>query len=256
MTMAALQRQILQVRVMDPGMREILCVTVGGHEAYLKSLEDELEGIRAKRREQKPLAQQKASAEAHLKRTQKAREEAATKLEELQAEQALLAARVADQQSVLAEAESKLQKARLEMVTVAEKATAEIRGTSLGGSAVTAMAVTSFFAQLPAEVAEHPEGKQAVQMVMPLMQKLDEAKKAVEASTTRALDGTGNDEQVLVVENPADPEFEAFEEVDMDDDLVAVVARRMLRREVTMRGRSSSRTGSRGFVVKKTSKQK
>ena len=109
-------------------------------------------------------------------------------------------------------------------------------------------------------------------MVMSLTQKLDEAKKAVEASTTRAQDGAGKGEQVLAAETPADPEFEAFEEMEMDDDLVAVVARRIApprgddEREEEFQDRLKASiaelkggrlsVAGRGFVVEKTSKQK
>ena len=180
-----LQKRIQQVKYMDPTLREALCAASGGHEALLKSLEDELAGVWAKQREQKPLDEQKASAEAHHKRMQKAKDDATSKLEDLRREYTEIAAKIVEQQAAVAEAEAKLQKAKLEVVTVAERAAAELRGANLCDSAVTATAVREYFDRLPPEVASHPEGQDAIKTVMDLMHKLDGARQVAVAGAGR-----------------------------------------------------------------------
>ena len=176
-----LQRQIQQLKGLDPAFRESLCSGNGGYEAFLCELEGRLEAEHAKQRQQKPISQQKASAEAHLKKMQRTKGEAVCKLEQLQADQADLAAKIAVQTAAVAGADAKLQKARLEVAAITEQATAELRGASCNDTAVTASAITGWFGKLPSDVLEHPQGKQAMQTIMELMEKLHKAKQVVEA---------------------------------------------------------------------------
>ena len=177
-----LRKQIQQLKGLELGLRESLCADKGGYAAVLKDLEARLDAECIKQREQRPTSEQKASAEAHFKRMQKAKEDATCKLEQLQAEQAALASRITLQTTALAEVDAKLQKARMEVAAVTEKASAELRGAANSDSAVTASAVTSWFNKLPPEVAQHAEAQQAMQAVMALMEKLDEAKKVAEGT--------------------------------------------------------------------------
>ena len=75
-----LQNRTQNLKEMDAELRGILCESKGGYAAYLAQFEDELRQTWARQRSQKPLPQQKASAEAHLKRRQKIRDEAADEL--------------------------------------------------------------------------------------------------------------------------------------------------------------------------------
>ena len=182
-----LQRQIQQLKGLDPVFRETLCASKGGYQTFLGELEGRLEAEYAKQREQKPISQQKASAEAHLKKMQRAKSEADCKLEELQSAHAELAAKIAMQMAAVSEADAKLQKARLEVAAVTEKATAELRGASCSDSAVTASAVTGWFGKLPTDVVEHLQAQHAMQTIMELMEKLDKAKQVVEAEAAQPL---------------------------------------------------------------------
>ena len=187
----ALQRKIQALKDMDPELRDQLCENMGGYTTFLAQLEGELQQAWARQRVHKPLAQQKASAEAHLKKRQKGRDEAATELHKLLEQQAELEAQLAQQKTVLAEAEVALQQAKLDLVAIAEKATAELRGDGSPGSfdqtsLVTAAAVRDYFQRLPASVAEHNEGQHVIQTVMALLDRLDAAAKAAQAASVGA----------------------------------------------------------------------
>lgn len=161
----ALQKKIQQLKDIDPDLREVLCEGKGGYAAFLAQLEGELQQAWARQRVQLPLAQQKASAEAHLKRKQKARDDAACELQELVEQQTELEREIAQQQVVLAETEAMLRQAKLDAVSIAEQATAELRGDgttySLCQSSIaTATTVKDFFQKLPPEVIGHPEGQE------------------------------------------------------------------------------------------------
>jgi len=173
---------------MDEELRGILCESKGGYAAFLAQLEDELRQTWARQRSQKPLAQQKASAEAHLKRRQKIRDEAADELRRLTEAHAALETKIGKQKAALAEADATLQQAKLEVVAIAERATAELRGDEKLGSyvqssIVTAATVKDFFRKLPAAVVHHEEGQQTIMQVMVLLEKLDAAAQAAAASS-------------------------------------------------------------------------
>lgn len=185
----ALQKKIQHLKDMDPELRDVLCEGKGGFAVFLAQLEDELRQAWARQRDQKPLAQQKASAEAHLKRKQKCRDEAAGELQRLTMQQAELDTKLVLQKSALAEAEAALQQAKLDAVAIAERATAELRGDGktasyTQASIVTATTVKDFFKQLPPAVAEHEDGKQVIKQVMVLLEKLDAAARAQAAAAS------------------------------------------------------------------------
>ena len=123
-----LHRQIQDLKSMDPALRDTLCEAKGGFDAFQTQLENEVQDLLARQREQRPLSQQKASADAHLRKMQKAKDEANTLLCDLAEQTKQLAARVAEQQAALLAADANLQKAALEAKRVAEKATAELCG--------------------------------------------------------------------------------------------------------------------------------
>jgi hypothetical protein len=183
----ALQKRIQSLKDMDTELRGILCESKGGFAAYLAQLEDELRQTWARHRGQKPLAQQKASAEAHFKRRQKIRDEAADELKKLTEVQTELEAKIVKQKAALEDAETALQQAKLETLAISERATAELRGDGQSASytqssVVTAATVKDFFTKLPAAVVQHEEGQQTIAHVMALLEKLDAAAKVAAAS--------------------------------------------------------------------------
>lgn len=231
----ALQKKIQQLKDIDPDLREVLCEGKGGYAAFLAQLEGELQQAWARQRVQLPLAQQKASAEAHLKRKQKARDDAACELQELVEQQTELQREIAQQQVVLAETEAMLRQAKLDAVSIAEQATAELRGDgatySLCQSSIAiATTVKDFFQKLPPEVVGHPEGQETIQQVMLLLEKLDSAAKTAvqqagaRAATEAAAPATSSDGPTGVpVQTPAvAPPVE--EDMQIDEDLLYQMA--------------------------------
>jgi hypothetical protein len=231
----ALQKKIQQLKDFEPEFREELCEGKGGYAAFLAQLEGELQQAWARQRVQLPLAQQKASAEAHLKRKQKAHDDAASELQNLVDQQKELEREIVEQQVVLAEAESLLRQAKLDAVSIAERATAELRGDGIAhdhrqSSIVTATTVKDFFQQLPHEVAGHQEGQQTIQQVMLLLDKLDSAAKIVVqqqgilAATEAAVPAASSDELTgIQVQTPAAaPPIE--EDMQIDEDMLSQLA--------------------------------
>ena len=218
-----LWKHIQQLKGLDPALRETLCASSGGYEATLRGLESRLDAECTKQREQKPIAEQKASADAHLKRMQKAKDEAASKLQQLQVEQAALAAKVASQTTALAVADAKLHKARLEVAAITEKATAELRSAGSIDSSITAAAVTGWFNKLPPEVAQHAEAQQAMHTVMQLMQKLDAAKTKTETGAAHPLPAA----QASNTEQAEAATFDELEEMELDEDQASALATRI-----------------------------
>ena len=228
-TAKAMQKQIQELKDMDSGLRAILCESKGGYEVFLAELERKLQELWAKQREQRPLAQQKASAEAHLRKMQKARDESASQLSKLHQQQQEVVKQVAEQEAAVAVAEAKLQKATLEAVAIAEKATAELRGAegavpaspSVANSQVTAAAVKGFFQSLPSVVSGDPEGRETIQQVMDLLEKLDGAAKQVAASSDARPPGHDASETAKPQGHwPEQPQ----ETMDLDDDLLGQMA--------------------------------
>jgi hypothetical protein len=183
----SLQEEIQWLKASKPGkLREQLTKEHGGFEAYLAKQEMLLQELQAKLRGNRPLAQQKVSAEAHMRKMQKARDEAAETLAALQEEQREVAKKLAKQEVAAAEAEEKLRRAKQENADLAERAAAELRGIVAHGpesldktSQLTAAAVLEFFKALPRAVVEHPEGKEKIEHVMGILTDLDTAGKKV-----------------------------------------------------------------------------
>ena len=187
----ALQKKIQQLKDVGPELRDQLCEGKGGYLAFLAELELELQQARAQQRVLRPLAQQKVSAEAHLQKMQKGRDEAASTLARLQEQQAELERKVAEQKVFVADAEDKLQKATVEAVAISERATAELRGERADvsikqTSVATAESVKGFFESLPSAVSADPEGMQAIKQVMVLLEKLDAASQNAQAAQVQS----------------------------------------------------------------------
>ena len=155
---------------------------------------------------------------------QKHKDDAESALTELQRQSNDLEEKVARQRQCLAEAEVKLQAAKLEAATLAQAAARQV--TSAAGSAdqasqgqtsiVTAQAVKGFFQTLPPMVSEHPEGIEAVKQVMALLEKLDSAAK---------LAGANDQENGGASAGPlSQPHPGAEEEMQLDDDLLDQMA--------------------------------
>ena len=218
-----LRKQIQQLKALDPDLRQSLCANKGGYDAFLKDLEGQLDAVCIKQREERPLSEQKASTEAHLKKMQRAKDDATSKMEKLQADHAELASKIAEQTATLVDIDAKLQKARVEVAAVTEKASAELRGAASGDSAVTASAVTSWFNKLPPEVAQHAEAQQAMQTVMALMGKLDHAKTAAQSASSAqpalsaAAAGQAGDAEA----------FDELDEMELDETQAAALAKRI-----------------------------
>lgn len=122
----------------------------------------------------------------------------------------------------MAEAETKLQAAKLEAASIAQahaqQATIEAGSTDTApqvqSSALTAQAVREFFQSLPPTVAQHPEGIGAVKQVMGLLEMLDSAAKIENAKGDTKQDTTAQASQSC---EPAD--------MQLDDDLLDQMAK-------------------------------
>ena len=183
----SLQKQFQDLKNMEPTLRDALCEGKGGYASFLASLENQLQLAFQRQRQSKPLAQQKASIEALLKRKQKAKDEADADLRKLQRQRDDLDSKIAEQQQKLTEADSCLAKIKADAVAIAEKAAAELRAETLNvqpdDSSVTAAAVLGYMQKLPAVVTEHPEGKHAMDQVMAFLNKLHSAAQVVRPPT-------------------------------------------------------------------------
>ena len=138
--------------------------------------------------------------------------------------------------------------AKLEALSIAELAAAELRGNGDGGSladasVVTATAVKSFFTQLPAAVAANPEGQQTIHQVMALLEKLDTAAKASGPAEANS-GGDSGQRPAEAVQLPPEPEMQVDELLDTmaeaavdqaGDDEGAAEARRLKVAEVKRR---------------------
>ena len=181
----ALHKQMQQLKELGPELRAALCEAKGGYDTFLASLEAQRQAIFAKHRGSLPIIVQKQKAEQFLKSVQKSRDDAEAALTELQRQSKELEDKVARQVHSLAEAEAKLQTATAEVASITQAAAQQQAAagdlqpppSQQQASALTAHAVRGFFQTLPAQVAEHPEGVEAVQTVMALLEKLDSAAK-------------------------------------------------------------------------------
>ena len=119
-----LQKQVQQLKELGPELRASLCDPQGGYETFVASLEDKRQAIFAKHRGTMPLDVQRQKSQQFLKNVQKHRDDAESALTELQRQSNDLEEKVARQRQCLAEAEVKLQAAKLEAATLAQAAAA------------------------------------------------------------------------------------------------------------------------------------
>ena len=193
----AIQKQIQQLRELDPKLRDSLCESKGGYETVVANLQKQRQDIYAKHRGTLPMDIQKTKSELHVKNMQRNKGAADDKLKELQLQKEELDKKLAAQVVCVADAEAKLQAAKLEAATIAQAAAAQVWSAETGSAApaaqgqvsiLTAAAVKGFFQSLPTEVAQHPEGAGTISQVMALLEKLDSAAKQVGApvETSRA----------------------------------------------------------------------
>ncbi len=210
----ALQKQVQQLKELDPALRESLCESKGGYEAFVANLEQQRQDIFARHRGALPIDVQKSKSELHLKNMQRLKSEADAKLEDLQSQKAEVEKKVAAQVLHVAEAEAKLQAAKLEAASIAQAAAAQtciadgiaVPVAQGQASIITAKAVKGFFQSLPPTVAGHPEGIDTIAQVMALLEKLDSAAKHASApaappvqktSTESDPDGMDYDDELL-----------------------------------------------------------
>ena len=191
----ALRERLKQLQDMPPGLRS-LCDSQGGHAKMVADLEQEIQRACAAEREAKPLAAQKVSAEAHLRRVARLHEQATEKLSKTRVQHEQLVKQLAEQEEGAASMGQRVEAARRELADIAEKMAADLRGSpsattgsaAAATSTVTATAVKGFFQSLPETVSGHPEGQETIQQVMALLDKLDAAAKTAtsEAELSRA----------------------------------------------------------------------
>ena len=247
----ALQLQMQQLKELTPELRDALCEAKGGYEAFSACLEAQRQQIFAKHRGSLPLALQKQKSQHHLEMVQKRKDHAQSALDSLHTQQQELADKIAQQKQALADAEVRLQAAKFEAATIAQAAA--LQATVDAGpaqsvqpvavSAITAQAVKGFFRSLPTTVAEHPEGVQAVEQIMALLDKLDSAAalaqaKAPPAQVVHRPPGTAEPVAAMVAEGAiaslfATAPFDAVVNeasatdggaMDLDDDLLTHLA--------------------------------
>ncbi len=188
-TVKAVQRQIQQLKDLDPTLREALCEAKGGYDAFIADLEKQRQDVFARHRGALPLDVRKSKSEAHVRNMQRNKDAADAKLLELQQQKTDLDQKLAAQAAIITEADAKLQAAKLEAAAIAQAAAAQVwtldarvaPAVQSQASFVTATAVKSFFQSLPSEVAGHPEGAETITQVMVLLEKLDSAAKQVAA---------------------------------------------------------------------------
>ena len=123
----SLREKLRLLQNMDPSLRSYLDGQ-GGHSKAVADLEQELRGACTAQRESKPLATQKVSAEAHLRRVAKQHELAVTRLSELQKQQELLAKKISEQEAETTAAGVLVTAAKQEVASVAERIAADLRG--------------------------------------------------------------------------------------------------------------------------------
>ena len=176
----------------------------------LARAESDLAVLRTSQRERRPLKAQKSSAEAHLNKQQAllaaAQEERTALAEQRDAVDAAIAENLAHFKRV----EDEVSKAKAEVLTISEKLTADLRADDhADATAVTATAVLKFFADLPPEVAQHPQGSTAIASIRQLLDQLDLASKS--ASAARAAAALSAVEKV---NEPPDGEHHMDEDID------------------------------------------
>ena len=230
-----LQQEIRQLKDIPAEIRDKVCGGSGGHATLLAQMEEDLQQAWARVREQRPISQQKASADLYVKKKQKIRDQAASELQELLKQQSELEKQIADQQEELTLAETSLQQARQDAVVVSEKATAELRGDGSTGnlqqsSIVTAMVVKDFFQKMPPEVIGHHEGQDAILQIMRLLDKLDVAAKSIatqenaNAAPAVAAAAISLEAPVTNGGQPQPPCQQVDEEMQIDEDLITQMA--------------------------------
>ena len=106
------QKRMANIRSMEPGLQKELCAPYGGYEVYMRKLEKQLHEERVQQRGQKPLGQQRASADAHQRKMQKAKDEIVAKREKAQSQFEQLAKDIENLDATCLEAEAKLQEAK------------------------------------------------------------------------------------------------------------------------------------------------
>ena len=220
----ALQKQIQQLKELGPELRSSLCDPHGGYDTFVARLEGKRQAIFAKHRSTMPLEVQRQKCQQFLKGVQKHRDDAESELADLQRQRSDLDEKIARQAQCLADAEIKLQAAKMEAATLAQAAAEQ--STAAAGSIdqarqgqasiVTAQAVKGFFQTLPPMVAEHPEGIEAVKQVMSLLEKLDSAAKVAGASD--------QENGKAPAGPPSQPLPMADEEMQLDEDLLDQMA--------------------------------
>ena len=108
--------------------------------------------------------------------------------------------------------EDDVAKAKVEVLTISEKLTAELRADDQpDAAAVTATAVHKFFDELPPEVAQHPEGSTAIASIKSLFERLDNASKLASATREPAVPANAQ-------AGNRPPEAAAFMDEDIDED--------------------------------------
>jgi len=120
----------------------------GGHAELVAALEKEIEDACSAQREAKPLDARKASADAHLRKMGKLREQAAEKLRKTREQSDALLKKLAEDEAESASVEKRFVAAQQEVASIAEKVAADLRGSPSSAQLLSADAATADEAKL------------------------------------------------------------------------------------------------------------
>jgi len=213
------ERAVKYLKDTEAEVREYLYGSMGAFDEALAKAAADLERAHAEKRGKRSLHEQKCSAEAHLKRLQGKLGEAGVKASELQAQKEAMDKQIATQAEITARLQSDVEKAKMDVLALSDKMAEELRGSSAGvatnmpgtSSEATAVAVKAYLQGLPEVVSADPQGQQAIQQVLSLLGKLDDAAKAVASASAAA-----------AIAVPTDARCEGS--MELDDDFIGQLA--------------------------------
>ena len=197
------EKAVKHLKDTEAEVREYL---YGSKEAFDQALAKavaDLERAHAEKRGRRTLHEQKASAEARLKRLQGKMAEAGVRSSKLQLQKEELDKQIAEELEQTTKLQSEVDNAKTDVLALSEKVAEELRGSGAGAAAslpgstseATAAAVKGYLQGLPQVVSGDPEGQQAIQQVLSLLGKLDEAAKTVASAASAEAENASEMEQ-------------------------------------------------------------
>ena len=181
------ERAVKYLKDTEAEVREYVYGSTGAFDQALAKAVADLERAHAEKRGTRSLHEQKCSAEAHLKRLQGKMGEATVEASALHAQKEDIDKKISEQAELTARLQSDVEKAKTDVLALSDKIAEELRGSGAGmaghvpgtSSEATASAVKGYLQGLPEVVSADPEGQQAIQQVLSLLGRLDEAAKIV-----------------------------------------------------------------------------